>query len=81
MTDMMHHLHEVREPGPGELSYRGMGEWMILPIPRAWRTALDAAVQACPDMAKCDPIAQLLRCGVQEEDGSVTGGDGNVLPL
>jgi hypothetical protein len=69
------HLHHVREPGPGELSYRGMGVWMVLPIPRAWRNALDIAIQAAPDMAKCDPIAQLLACGVQEPDGTITGGD------
>ena len=69
------HNHEVREPGPGDLSYRGQGVWMLVPIPRAWRDALDAAIAQCPDMATCEPMRDLLRCGVQEADGSITGGE------
>jgi len=25
--------HGIRVPGPGDLSYRGMGEWEVLPLP------------------------------------------------
>lgn len=73
------HGHMLREPGMGDLSYRGQGEWMILPIPRAWRTALEEMLKKAPGLADNEGIRPLMVCGVIEEDGSITGGEANVL--
>ncbi len=79
MTDLNNHVHahEVRVPGPGELSYRGMGVWQYMPIPRHWRDALDVAVMNAPGLEKCQPMRELLACDVLELDGSIT----SVVPL
>lgn len=74
MTDLNEHLHgHIREPGPGDVSYRGMGLWVVLPIPRAWRTALDTAIAQCPGLAECGKMKELLDAPVLEEDGTITG--------
>jgi hypothetical protein len=62
----------IREPGPGELSYRGMGEWQILPIPRAWRTALEIAIASAPGLGMVTGIQELMSALVEEKDGTLT---------
>jgi hypothetical protein len=72
-----HNGHMIREPGPGDLSYRGMGYWQVLPIPRAWRTALEIAVASAPGLCGNTGIMDLMSADVIETDGSITPNESN----
>ncbi len=64
-------MGDIREPGPGDVSYRGMGVWQQLAIPRAWRTALEIAVVAAPGLGDQADIKRLMEAPILESDGSI----------
>lgn len=62
--------HDIREPGPGEVSYAGQGIWMTKPIPNVWRQALLAAVAHVPALGKQPDIARLIAAPTIEEEAN-----------
>lgn len=69
-TPQDEHAHDIREPGPGEVSYAGMGIWTVKPIPKRWRDALYALACDIPALGEQPDIARLIAAPTIEEEAN-----------